>query len=97
MKEIQEIRVQPGIITVGEAVKRGLLLKDLLVRANPIAYKLEENGVKINDISLYLREEWDEIQELRRRIDVRKALLAIDSYSHKADAPVIYFNHLRYD
>jgi hypothetical protein len=61
VKEIQETRVRLGIITVGEAVKRGLLLKDLLVRANPIAYELEENGVEIDDISLYLCEEWDEI------------------------------------
>jgi hypothetical protein len=61
IKEIQEIRVRPGIATVGEAVKRGLLLKDLLVRANPLAYELEENDVKVDNISLYLREEWDEI------------------------------------
>jgi hypothetical protein len=42
---------------VREVTKRGLLIKDLLVKANPLALKLEENDININNILLYLRKE----------------------------------------
>ena len=48
---ITKIQTQLDPETVKEAIKRGLAVRGLLIKANPLVNKLEENDIKVEPMS----------------------------------------------